>query len=62
VLYTDGLVERRGEPIDDGLDRLVATVAQHRDVPSQQLVGRLAASLLPPASDDDVCLLCFVRR
>jgi serine/threonine-protein kinase RsbW len=30
--------------------------------PSQQLVGRLAASLLPPASDDDVCLLCFVRR
>ena len=28
LLYTDGLVERRSEPIDEGLDRLVATVAQ----------------------------------
>jgi serine/threonine-protein kinase RsbW len=62
LLYTDGLVERRGEPIDDGLDRLVATVAQQRDVPPRTLVASLAASLLPPVSDDDVCLLGFVRR
>jgi serine/threonine-protein kinase RsbW len=62
LLYTDGLVERRGEMIDDGLDRLVAAVAQQRDVPPKTLVARLAASLLPPLSDDDVCLLGFVRR
>ncbi len=29
VLYTDGLVERRGRPIDDGLAALAATVRRH---------------------------------
>jgi serine/threonine-protein kinase RsbW len=62
LLYTDGLVERRREAIDAGLDRLVATVAQQRDEHPGTLVARLSASLLPPVSDDDVCLLCFVRR
>jgi serine/threonine-protein kinase RsbW len=61
LLYTDGLVERRGEPIDDGLDRLVTAVAQQRGVPPKTLVRRLAASLLSPVGDDDVCMLCFVR-
>jgi serine phosphatase RsbU (regulator of sigma subunit) len=62
VLYTDGLVERRGELIDDGLDRLVATVAQaERDEPAA-LVDRLASSLLGPGGDDDVCLLAFLLR
>ena len=62
LLYTDGLVERRGETIDAGLDRLIATVAHQPDEQPGTLVDRLAASLLPPVSDDDVCLLCFVRR
>jgi serine/threonine-protein kinase RsbW len=62
LLYTDGLVERRGELIDDGLDRLVATVALQPDPAPEALVGRLARSLLPPAGDDDVCMLCFARR
>lgn len=62
LLYTDGLVERRGELIDDGLDRLVATAAQGPHSDPEALVGRLAAALLPGASDDDVCLLGFVRR
>ena len=62
LLYTDGLVERRGELIDAGLDRLVAAVAQQQDVPPERLVGRLAASLVPAAGEDDVCLLGFRRR
>jgi serine phosphatase RsbU (regulator of sigma subunit) len=62
LLYTDGLVERRGELIDDGLDRLVATVAQQPAPHPDALVDRLAHSLLPPTGDDDVCMLCFVRR
>lgn len=28
LLYTDGLVERRGEPFDDGLSRLTSTLAE----------------------------------
>jgi serine/threonine-protein kinase RsbW len=62
LLYTDGLVERRGEPIDDGLDRLVAAVAQEPVPNPDALVGRLARSLLSPGADDDVCMLGFVRR
>ena len=30
VLYTDGLIERRGETIDDGFDRLVTRLASCR--------------------------------
>ncbi len=62
LLYTDGLVERRGELIDDGLDRLVASVAREPAPQPEPLVLRLADSLLPAAGDDDVCMLCFVRR
>jgi serine phosphatase RsbU (regulator of sigma subunit) len=29
VLYTDGLIERRGEDIDVGLDRLISTLGRH---------------------------------
>ncbi len=29
VLYTDGLIERRGEDIDTGLARLINTLARH---------------------------------
>jgi PAS domain S-box-containing protein len=62
LLYTDGLVERRGEAIDAGLERLSAAVrAQGAPHPSA-LVGHLAAALAEEGADDDVCLLCLVRR
>jgi serine phosphatase RsbU (regulator of sigma subunit) len=59
LLYTDGLVERRGEMIDTALDRLVATVAVHAATPRDQLGGVLARELLVQGVDDDVCLLVF---
>jgi PAS domain S-box-containing protein len=62
LLYTDGLVERRREAIDTGLDRLVAAVAQSPGDDAATLVPRLASALLEAGSDDDVCLLCFARR
>jgi serine/threonine-protein kinase RsbW len=62
LLYTDGLVERRGELIDEGLDRLLATVAQAAEDEPAALVTRLASELLGPANDDDVCLLSFLLR
>jgi sigma-B regulation protein RsbU (phosphoserine phosphatase) len=63
VLYTDGLVERRTESIDDGLDRLIAAVGARTAGRPAKLVEHLARALLPADhGDDDVCLLCFTRR
>ena len=60
LLYTDGLVERRGEPIDAGLARLLAAI---RSTSPQDLVRTLPESLAEQgAPDDDVCLLSFHRR
>ena len=44
VLYTDGLVERRGEVIDEGLDRLADAVRRHG--------GGLPVALVPAVLDD----------
>jgi PAS domain S-box-containing protein len=56
VLYTDGLVERRGETIDTGLERLLATIRGH-DGDVTSLCNHLTATLLADAGDDDVALL-----
>ena len=55
VLYTDGLVERRGESIDAGLARLTDAVAELVMAP-QQLCDQLLARLTPPGENlyDDV--------
>jgi anti-anti-sigma factor len=58
VLYTDGLVERRGEVIDDGLERLVEAVDRHADSPPTVLVPALLDDLAQrgrPA--DDIALI-----
>ena len=57
VLYTDGLVERPGENIDDGLGRLVAAV---RGAPTEPeaLCDHLLQELVPDGgTPDDVALL-----
>jgi len=56
VLYTDGLVERRGETIDVGLDRLRAAVRRHGD-DVKELCDHLIHTLLSEGCDDDVALL-----
>jgi PAS domain S-box-containing protein len=57
VLYTDGLVERPGEHLDAGLERLAGVV----DAPSadpQELCDRLLRELVPDGgAPDDVALL-----
>ena len=57
VLYTDGLVERRGESIDAGLDRLLAAVT--RDARPEALADALQQK--GHNDDDDVCVLAFSR-
>ncbi len=57
VLYTDGLVERRGQTLDEGMERLRSMVAAHRSGPVLTLLQRLLRGLPDPEHHDDVCAL-----
>ena len=61
ILYTDGLVERRTESIDVGLERLAAAAASYpRSEPG--LADDISDGLLEGRSqDDDVCVLTLYR-
>jgi PAS domain S-box-containing protein len=61
VLYTDGLVERRGESIDDGLQRLVSATAGGAQAGVEALRDRVLDSCLGPSSGDDDVTALFVR-
>ena len=54
LLYTDGLIERRGVPIDSGFDRLLDAVGPTDDLGA--FTSRLLA-LAEPEGDDDVAML-----
>ena len=58
VAFTDGLVERRGESLDLGLERLVQAVAGKTST-VDDLLSRLLSTLGPAGSDDDVAMLAF---
>jgi serine phosphatase RsbU (regulator of sigma subunit) len=58
LLYTDGLVERRGATLDDGLAWLCRELGDLRHLPLDELCDRLL-SVLPEALDDDVALLAL---
>jgi anti-anti-sigma factor len=61
VLYTDGLVERRGERIDTGLERLAAAAAGLADLGPDALVAALAAAVVDGAGPADDIALLVVR-
>jgi PAS domain S-box-containing protein len=56
LLYTDGLVERRGLRIDDGIQRLLETAAAGPAEPAR-LVEHVLRTLLGGATEDDVAVL-----
>ncbi len=56
VAFTDGLVERRGESIDAGLDRL-RTAATGHDVGLPELLGRLVSEMANGRSEDDIAIV-----
>jgi serine phosphatase RsbU (regulator of sigma subunit) len=59
VLFSDGLVEVRGEDLDTGLDRLGAVLAA---AGAAATAGGMADALVAsrsPDSSDDVALLCI---
>jgi serine phosphatase RsbU (regulator of sigma subunit) len=58
VLYTDGLVERRGEDIDEGIGRLTGLLRDLRAEPVQELADSLLVRLADPTGQhDDVSVL-----
>ncbi|KUN85683.1 PP2C family protein-serine/threonine phosphatase [Streptomyces griseoruber] len=61
VLYTDGLVERRQEDIDTGLNRLAEALARHRDADPETLADSVLLDLLPPGGATDDTALVVVR-
>jgi anti-sigma regulatory factor (Ser/Thr protein kinase) len=60
VLYTDGLVERRGEGVDTGLKRLLTAAGATR-AGLEALRDRVVESCLGPSSGDDDVTALFVR-
>ncbi|MHB1538619.1 MAG: PP2C family protein-serine/threonine phosphatase [Solirubrobacteraceae bacterium] len=55
ILYTDGLIERRGESLDVGMKRLrLAADAEHSGL--EQLIDRLARELASENNDDTAIL------
>ncbi|HEU5036272.1 MAG TPA: SpoIIE family protein phosphatase [Nocardioides sp.] len=57
LLYTDGLVERRGHDIQDGIDTLARMIDERRDVPLAELPNALVTALVGADADDDVALI-----
>ncbi|GAA2440129.1 hypothetical protein GCM10010191_64530 [Actinomadura vinacea] len=60
-LYTDGLIERRGEDIDAGLTRLVDSLTRHPGTDSAALADAVMAELLPPDGHTDDTALVVIR-
>ncbi|GAA3501549.1 hypothetical protein GCM10019016_086560 [Streptomyces prasinosporus] len=61
VLYTDGLIERRGEDIDVGLLRLAEALRRHRTQDPETLADIVLLELLPPGGATDDTALVVVR-
>lgn len=57
VLYTDGLVERRGEVIDEGFDRLAGQLSRAGDHGAYSIWAAMAAGF----TDDDVTVVTLQR-
>ncbi|KKC02634.1 SpoIIE family protein phosphatase, partial [Mycobacterium nebraskense] len=60
LLYTDGLIERAGETLDDGLGRLKAAAAECADLPVESVCAEVLSRLAPPTGyRDDVVVLAL---
>lgn len=57
LLYTDGLVERRDQDLDQGLDRLQRTLTDLAGRDLDELCDELLTRLVPADLDDDVALI-----
>jgi serine phosphatase RsbU (regulator of sigma subunit) len=61
-MFTDGLIERRGETIDDGLKRLVAAIEHARHLSPQEMCASLLEDLTEGQEPDDDIAVLVIRR
>jgi PAS domain S-box-containing protein len=59
VFYTDGLVERRGEPLREGIERLRSTLDDLAGLSLDDVCDEVVARLLPDRPSDDVALVAI---
>ncbi len=60
IAYTDGLVERRGQPMAQGLERLEKTALELFTLPIDKIADRLLSVLVADkVAEDDVVVACF---
>jgi PAS domain S-box-containing protein len=60
LLYTDGLIERRRQPLTVGIDRVAAVVQEGRGTGLEDLATGVMTGMAPEAGfDDDVALLLY---
>jgi serine phosphatase RsbU (regulator of sigma subunit) len=57
LLYTDGLVERRDQDLDEGLARLQRTLGELAGRGLDDVCDELLARMLPESPEDDVALV-----
>jgi chemotaxis family two-component system sensor kinase Cph1 len=62
LLYTDGLVERRDQVFDDGVELLGEALAELRHRPVEKMCDELLARLLPERAEDDVAMVAVRLR
>jgi anti-sigma regulatory factor (Ser/Thr protein kinase) len=59
LLYTDGLVERRSEHLEEGLRRLALAAASRATVPVEKMCDELLDELVGEEGTDDVALVAL---
>jgi PAS domain S-box-containing protein len=60
MLYTDGLVERRNQPLDKGIDAAAVTVAEHAQDHPDDIADHVMSAMTPAAGyEDDVAVLVY---
>lgn len=57
VLFSDGLIERRGEPLTEGLERMMAAGAAVAGLPAGEVCDQLVAMLGAEDVEDDIAVL-----
>jgi hypothetical protein len=62
VVYSDGLIERRGEDLDAGLDRLARTLHDAPRGPAHEIADHLLREMLAESEELDDTALVVIRR
>jgi serine phosphatase RsbU (regulator of sigma subunit) len=62
LFYTDGLVERRGQDLDQGLEKLLRAIERHATADLERLCDAVLGAMVPQAGEDDVAVVAVRPR